>query len=231
MPTARWTVLAHDPIDKIAENLWRVEGDLPGKLAPVRRTMVVVKLGDGRLVIHNAIALRDEQMAEIEAWGTPAWLIVPNGWHRIDARAYKERYPAMRVVCPSGAKKRVEKVVVVDETYDAKLGDTVTVRHLPGVRPQEGVMEVESKDGLTLVFTDLINNLPKGGFFYDLFAGTGRVRHHRMVTFMLARDRRALRAELERLAALPNLRRVLVAHGAPILTDAAAALRTVAAGL
>lgn len=230
-----WKVLPHDPIDRLTENLWRVEGDIEGP--PIRRTMYVARMSDGRLVIHSAIALRDEEREALEAWGTPSVLVVPNGWHRLDAPAYKKRYPGLRVVCPEAGRKKVEQVVPVDGTYGSfDLGsDEVVLRPLPGVKPEEGVMEVRSRDGLALVFNDLLcnNARPKGvsGLVYDLLAGTGRLRHHRMVTRLIVRDRAALREELLRLASLPDLRRVLVSHGAPVVESAGEALRGVAVGL
>jgi hypothetical protein len=230
-----WKVLPHDPIERLTENLWWVEGDLEGP--PVRRTMFVARLGDGRLVIHNAMALREVEMQAIEAWGTPSILVVPNGWHRLDAPAYKKRYPALKVVCPEAARKKVEQVVPVDgtyETFDPRSGE-VAFRYLEGVKHDEGVMEVRSADGLTLCFNDLINHIvrPKGltGWVYEALAGSGRPRHHRMLTLMIVKDKKAFRQELLDLSAIPDLRRVLVAHGAPILKEAGQALRGVAMGL
>lgn len=231
----RWTVLPHDPLEKLTENLWRVEGSM-GNM-PVRRTMFVLRLRDGRLVIHNAVALAEPEMKEIEAWGTPAILVVPNGWHRIDAAPFKERYPALRVVCPEKASRKVAEVVPVDGVFDAfdPGSDEVAFRHLPGVKHEEGVMEARSADGLSLLFNDLIhNNHPRPGlqgFVFSVLTGRAPPRHHRALGLMLIRDRKALRQELLRLADTPDLRRVLVAHGPPILTGAAEALRHVAAGL
>jgi len=50
-------------------------GDLP-------RRMTVVRLYDGRLVIFSAMSLNDEQMGVLEAFGRPAFLIVPGDHHR-----------------------------------------------------------------------------------------------------------------------------------------------------
>ena len=55
-----WTVLKHDPLRKLESNLWEVEGELPGM--PLRRRMVLVRLSDGRLVIHSPIACDDATM-------------------------------------------------------------------------------------------------------------------------------------------------------------------------
>ena len=86
-------------------------------------------------MIHSAIALDAAEMAEIEAWGHPAVLLVPNSFHRLDAPAYVARYPDLRVLCPRGSRKGVEEVVRVDGDYDTFGEDPVlTLQHLDGVR-------------------------------------------------------------------------------------------------
>ena len=92
-----------------------VQGETPGLPMPLLRTMTVVRRDDGALVVHSAICLDEPAMKELEAWGTPAFLVLPNAWHKIDARAWKDRYPSMRVFCPrAGMKDEVAPVVNVD---------------------------------------------------------------------------------------------------------------------
>jgi hypothetical protein len=231
-----WTVLPHGPLVALSDNLWRVEGQLRERF-PVQRSMLVVRLPDGRLLLNNPVALDDATMTALEALGEPAFLVIPNGWHRMDARNFEQRYPAAKVVCPSGARKRVAQVVEVDLTYEElalqKAG--VHARYLDGIKPDEGVLDIRSGDGRSLVFNDLLNNLSAFGGaigrLYGMFAGFGRPRHHRFVTFVLARDRGAFRSQLERLADEPDLRRIVVAHGATIDDRPAEVLRAIAAGL
>jgi hypothetical protein len=85
-----WTVLPHDSIEKHSENLWSVSGNMP---SGNQRRMTIARRADGKLVIHNPIALDDAEMKEVEALGKPAYLIVPNAFHRQDAIIYKQRYP------------------------------------------------------------------------------------------------------------------------------------------
>jgi hypothetical protein len=227
-----WTVLPHDPLEQIADNVWRVEGDIPD-MKLVRRVMTVVRTTDGRLVIHNAIALDEPNMRALEALGEPYAIIVPNGWHRLDAPSFCARYPALQVYCPAKAAKAVDKVVPVTGDYEGfRLGPQVQLRYLPGVKAAEGVMEARSQDGVTLVFNDLLNNLPRlpgfVGWTYGLFAGTGRPGVHRFVGRMLVRDRTQLREDLLRQAARPELQRVIVSHGAAVLENAPGFLRQIA---
>ena len=69
MPKAHedWKVLAHEPVVKLAENLWWVRGAIPGM--SLKRVMTVARLADGRLALHSPIALEAPAMAELEAHG------------------------------------------------------------------------------------------------------------------------------------------------------------------
>jgi hypothetical protein len=228
-----WRPLAHGPIEKLAENLWRVQGTLP-KMS-LRRTMTIARLSDGRLVVHSPIALEEAAMAPIEAWGTPAFLVVPTGYHRLDAPAYKRRYPGAQVLAPRGARAKVQEVVAVDGTFeDFPAGEAVRLEPLQGVGDFEGVMIVESADGTTVVLGDIVFNMdrkrdPLGFLFTTLLGSAPGPRISRLARAALVKDRAALRRELERLASLPGLQRVIVAHE-KVATGAAApaALRAAA---
>lgn len=228
-----WTVLRHDPIEKHEDNLWSVVGDIP-EMA-LRRRMVLARTRDGRVVVHNAIALDEAAMREVEAWGEPSVLIVPNGFHRLDAHAWKQRYPRSQVVCPPGADKAVRKVVEVDAHYDALRGDdTVRAETLDGVKGAEGVLVVTSGDRLTLVFNDVLFNQPHlpgfQGWVMKAIGSTGAPKVTTIARVAIVKDKAPLRAHMTRLAALPGVARVVPGHG-DLLADPAATLRAVAAAL
>ena len=237
MPNAHqsWEVLPHNPIEKLAENLWRVQGALP-KMA-LRRVMTIARLGDGRLVIHSAIALDDASMQDMEAWGTPAVLIVPNVYHRLDAMPYKKRFPDLCVLCPEGARNKVEEILPVDGTYeDFPSDDAVTLSYIDGVAQAEGVLQVRSQDGTTLVFNDLLFNMPHakgvaGFIFRYLTQSTGGPRFSRIVRWFVIKDKAAARAAIERLADTPDLVRIVVSHHRMITDDPAGVLQQAASRL
>jgi hypothetical protein len=62
--------------------------------------MTVVRMKDPRLVIFSAISLDKAGIRALEDYGPPAFLVVPNDHHRLDARAWKDRYPDIQVVAP-----------------------------------------------------------------------------------------------------------------------------------
>jgi hypothetical protein len=211
-----WKVLSHEPLQKLADNLWWVRGALPGM--SLKRVMTVGRLPDGDLVIHNGIALEEATMREIEAWGRPRYLIVPNGAHRLDAPAYKQRYPALSVLTPRGSRARVQQVVAVDGSYeDFPASETIWFQTLAGVAEAEGAMFVRSADGVTVVLNDAVFNMdvkrdPLGFLFTTLLGSAPGPRVSRLAKWVFVKDRKALRADLERLALTPELERLIVAH-------------------
>jgi hypothetical protein len=111
-----WKVLPHGKLTEIDENILTVVGEIPMPIGGLQRRMTVVRLTDGRLVIFSAISLDDDEMRALEDYGTPAFLIVPNSHHRLDAKTWKDRYPNVQVITPKGALPKVEDVVHVDAT-------------------------------------------------------------------------------------------------------------------
>jgi hypothetical protein len=223
-----WTVFPHEPIEKLADNLWRVSG----QIGDLQRQMVLARRKDGGVVVYNAVALADPEMKELDAWGAPSMLVVPNGFHRIDAAIWKQRYPNVKVVAPPKGAKRVGKVVPVDAvTEDAAKDDDVKVFSMDGCA-SETCMEVRSGGDVSLVFCDTLMNVPKRrGMVGFMLAPTGQVAAPRVMRWLAIKDKRAFAAHLEKLAAMPGLKRILFGHGAPITDDAPGALRKVAAQL
>lgn len=230
-----WTVLANDPPRRLEDNLMCVHGPTPGP-GGLRRTMTVMRRSDGKLVIHSAIALDDPGMRELEALGEPAFLVVPNAFHRLDAHAYRARYPALRVFCPRPAIAAVRKVVAVDGPLtDLPADPAVHVHVLDGFRLGEGVFTIHSGpagERAALVFNDILINTARipglGGFFFRLIGGkTGPGLHP--IQKRLA-DRRRLREQLRTLADTPGLCRIVPGHGPVIEADAPQVLRTLAGG-
>jgi hypothetical protein len=227
-----WPVPPHRPIEKLTENLWRVEGDVPGM--GLKRVMSVLKLGDGRLVIHNAITLEPSAMEEIERFGEVAFVIVPNGFHRIDAPRFAARYPDAKVLCPPGASKSVAKKVRVDGTYeDLPRDGNVQYAPLAGLGDLEGHMLVKSESGSTVIVNDAVFNMPhRGGMegmvFKHVTQSSGGPKITRVARFFLLKDKARFAAELRGLAATPDLRRVIVSHHEMITDVPADTLRAVA---
>ena len=119
---------------------------------------------------------------------------------------------------PKGSRERVQQVVNVDGSYeDFPANDVAQLQTLKGVNEAEGVLIVQSNDGVSVVLNDCMFNMDTkkdvlGYLFTTVMGSAPGPRVSRLAKLVYVKDKAALRSDFERLAALPNLVRVCVAH-------------------
>jgi len=225
--------LPHGKLVALEPAILSVTGTIRLPLVNLPRRMTVARLADKRLVVFSAIALDESSMRVLDTYGTPAFLVVPSHKHRLDAKIWKARYPAMQVVTPAGSRKKVEQVVHVD-TCEPNFGDpNVEFVTVPGTLRHESALLIHTPEGSTLVLNDVIGNLRSApglsGWFLRLMQFVGdEPRIPRPVRWSLIEDQVALRLQFLKWAALPRLKRILVSHGEPIDDEPAETLRDLA---
>ena len=214
-----WRVLPHGPLTQVEPGLLTVVGTIPKPLGNFPRRMTVVAVSGKKTAIFSPIALREEGMAEIERLGAPSYLIVPNGFHRLDAKPWKERYPNIAVVCPPGAQRRVEKAVAVDATTDVLRDKAVKLVLIQGTGESEFALLIGRQGAITLVVNDVIANVRHppglGAYVMARVFGFG-VKHPqipREVKWLFLKDKTALAAQLREWATMSGLQRVIPSHG------------------
>jgi hypothetical protein len=231
-PFKEWTVLPHGKPTRINERIVEVVGELKMPLLELPRRMTVVRLHTGGLAIFSAIALQEPDMAEIEALGRPAFLIVPSLRHRLDAPAYATRYPSIIVVAPRTGKEKIAEVVRVD-TSTPDFGDP-SVRYVEIVG--DSALEVDGDDGLTIIVNDLIGDIHGergiGGWLLRVMGFAGDDPHvPAPVKILLGKHKSEVAQLFRRWADRDDLRRIIVSHGDTIMADPRGVLRTLAASL
>ncbi len=225
-----WTVQPYQAIQKVEENLRTVDGEIriPGGI--FLRKMTLVRLSDSRITIHSAIPLDEADMQEIERWGEPAFCIIPNQRHRLDAPAFKERYPKLKMLCPVAVRRQAEQVVKVDGGYEL-LPREIGWRTL-ALRGDEAAFIIRSGDHTTLLFADGLFNLPHlsgaFGWVLRLIGSTGGPRVSPLTKLVAVTDRSLLAAQYRELAAIPGLVRLIPGHGKNVEYQAPAVLLDVA---
>jgi hypothetical protein len=236
MTTPRpWIVTRHDPIEKLDENLWAVNGDVPGfpTAARFERRMQMVKLSDGRVVFHNAIPLEESALAEVRKWGRPSILIVPHHLHAMDAHAFREKL-GLRVYTAPRVVEKVRAIVEVDGTVEELPGDPALRREpLQGTKFGEMAYVVQSGPRASVILCDAImNSRPGKGLFAVVMRLLGFAGKEPRVSLgyklRAVSDKSALKRDLLRLAQTPNLVRLVPSHGEIVTQDAAGALRRAA---
>jgi hypothetical protein len=235
-PFEHWHVLPHGELTEVDAGILTVVGRIRMPLGSFPRRMTVVRLHDARLVVWSAIALDENEMAALEALGRPAFLVIPNDHHRLDAKSWKTRYPALQVVAPAGARANVDQIVRVDTT-SPDFGDAdVRFLAVAGTRAREAALVVRRPSGSTIVLNDLVGNVRDAtGLAGIMFRLAGFAGHEPRIPIVVKRllvdDARALREQLLEWAGIESLRRVLVSHGDPIEENPRLTLRRLAESL
>jgi len=231
-PFKEWTVLPHGKLTRLNERIVSVVGDLKMPLLHLPRRMTAVRLDSGDLVIFSAIALRESEMAELEEFGRPAFLVVPSERHRLDAPGYSRRYPNMTVVAPKGGVEKIGEVVRI-ETSTPDFSDP-SVRYVEVAA--DSALEVDCDDGLTIIVNDLIGDIHGesgvGGWLLKVMGFAGDDPHvPGPVKLTLGKRKSEVAQQFRRWAERDDLRRIVVSHGDSIEVDPRGVLRTLAASL
>lgn len=235
-PFQQWTVLPHGKLSQIDDNILTVVGEIHMPLMDLPRRMTVVRLNDSRLVVFSAIALDEDEMTSLEVYGQPAYLIVPSDKHRLDSKIWKDRYPAIQVVAPEGARAKVEETVPVDTVAPRFEDPNVQFVQVPGTRGREAALVVRTPKGTTLVLNDVVGNIRDaagfGGWLLHMAGFAGKdAQIPKVVKMAVVEDTSALRAQLLQWAQIESLIRILVSHGSPIEENPRQVLRELAGSL
>lgn len=235
-PFQQWTVLPHGKLVQIDENILTVVGEIHMPLMHLPRRMTVVRLVDASLVVFSAIALDEDEMSALEAYGRPAYLIVPSDKHRLDAKTWKDRYPEIQVVAPEGARAKVEETVPVGTVAPRFDDPNVQFVTVPGTRGREAALVVRTPQGTTLMLNDVVANIRDaagfGGWLLQLAGFAGKeAQVPAVVKMALIEDTKALRAQLLQWSEIDSLVRILVSHGSPIEDNPRNVLRELAGSL
>ena len=213
-----WKVEPHGPLTQVADGIWSVEGTIVMPLGKFPRRMTIIKLASGALAVWSAISLDGTEMGRLEALGPVGFLIVPNAGHRLDLRAWKNRYPNARIVAPPGAARQVSEVAPVDAEENI-LGDpTVAFELVAGTKSDELAVIVTRADGVTLIVNDILSSVshPDGigaNIMARLFGfGVDHPKTSRLVRHMYVKDPASVAGQFRKWAAIPGLRRLIVSH-------------------
>ncbi len=207
----------HDPLTQLADNLWLVRAAT--SMGTLDRKMCVIRGDDGGLLLHDQLWLDDASFAALDALGPVRTLYVPCWLHDFDGDAFAARYPAADLVGFAGTVRRL-RWPRLREIDRSSLPSCATITPLPGLKAHEAVCEVRHADGtVTQIYNDALFHIPHGtglpGAIVRMMGSSGHFHMSPFGKMMLLRDKAAFRAWLEAQAARPEVRRVIMAHGAP----------------
>lgn len=231
-------VLPHSGLEQLFDNLWIIRGTLPKNGPRLPRIMVIYKLpGTSQLLVHSVICVGEEVAKQIDSLGTVTYIIVPNRGHRLNAKAWAERYPDAMVICPSFAREKIEFRVPVDQNCEDLMDEysegTDCFTKMPGVSYMKiaderlelvYILKLEggkNPNATALVCNDIFFNLdPKTAAFMTWLIGSANGFGMTKLGVVLADDLPSLKkwvASLPDTASKMHLECILVGHGEPVI--------------
>jgi Domain of unknown function (DUF4336) len=210
----------------VADNVWIVDGPiigfgLPWLKMPFPTRMTVIRLAGGKLFIHSPTQLTPELQGEIEAVGTPSWIIGPNRIHYWWIPDWHRAFPAAEIWLAPRIREQAKGRIDFPSADLAGTGEHPWDREIATL-PIEGsyMTEVEffHRASKTLILTDLIENFEPAklsGFFMRFLTWAGSVQDPdgqmpRDMRFTFSRSE--LKPAVERMIGW-DPQRVILAHG------------------
>lgn len=220
-------------LQPFGQEIWIADGDavsVAGFNYPTR--MALIRLNDGGLFVWSPTALSDELRTEVEVLGPVRFIVAPNSLHHLFVQPWQAAFAGAQTIVAPGLSRRRKGIAI-----DAELGDSANVewaRDIDQVVVRGNAITTEvvffHRPSGTVLFTDLLQNFRPGSFrgWRALVAKLDRMTAPEPQVLQKFRvaftDRKLAREAIRRVLAWPT-RRVLMAHGAPVETDAAGFLR------
>ena len=192
---------------------------LPGGLELGTRCCLI-RLASGGVLIHTPGPLSDAVRRAIDSLGPVRALVAPNLLHHFFLAENVAAFPQARVFAAPGLREKLENKVRVDETLADKPPelwaadlDQVQV----GGCPSLGETVFLHRASRTLLCLDLVFNVNTSQnwmtrLFMRINGAYGSFGPSRLFRYVVMKDRRALRASLDRILAW-DFDRVTLAHG------------------
>ena len=212
-------------------NLWSAEYELAwqGGLVPIPVRMTVIRLSDGRLILHSPGPISAELRGELDALGTVGFIVVPEAHGRFASEA-AESFPAAQLLAAPNLPRSGSSLPVHASLADRPppaWADEVDSHLVLGFRLNEVVLF--HRPSRSLVITDLCFNIQRSphSFARLFFRANGMWRRFgpsRLIRALAVSDRVALRRSLERVLRW-DFERLVPGHGEVIERGGSPALR------
>lgn len=210
-------------MQQVAGNVWTLQYPLPVLGTHLGRTVTVVRLQSGKLVIHSTAPFAPSDIAAIRELGEPGWLLDATLFHDSFAKEGRRAFPDIPYLAPSG--------------FQAVAG--VETSNLTPAPPEwAGQLEVVPLPGMPKVREHVFFHRPSRtlivcDFFFNMGGATSswtrfftryvmRLRHGVGMSFffrVMLRDRDAFREGARRICEW-DFERIIVGHGEPIAREA-----------
>lgn len=205
--------------EPVADNLWTLQYPLSMMGAPIGRTVTIIRLQSGKLVIHSTAPFTPEDVAAIKRLGEPGWLVDVTNLHDTHAKEAVTAFLGIPYLAPEGFSEAAgvptqplgvpptewgEEVQVLELTGKAEMAREYVVFHRPSRTLIEADLAFHVTADASLGLRIYASTVLKGGGSHDTAMPAPQK--------MAARDKEAFERSLEQMMAW-DFDRVITGHG------------------
>ena len=202
--------------ERIAENVWVLRYPLRLVGVAIGRTVTIIRLTTGKLVIHSTAPFGAREVAAIRELGEPGWLLDATRFHDSYAEAGRAAFPGVPYLAPEGFPKakgvKTEPLLPAPGEWTTEL-EVLELGGMPKVR--EHVLF--HRPSRTLIVGDVLFNFGRGGSAWTRFFARYVMRLKKFIGMspffrIMIRDREAFRTSVAAMMRW-DFDRVIVGHG------------------
>jgi hypothetical protein len=187
-----------------------------------RRNVTLLRLSDGRLVIHSTAPFTDQDIAAIRAFGEPAWLVDATLMHDTFAKEGRSAMSGVPYLAPDGFAEISGISTGPLSSAASDWAGEIDVVKIDGLKMKEHVL-FHRRSG-TLVVADLFFSLPPETRGWPRFFARHFMRLPGLFGIsaffrLTISDRPAFERSMRKLLEL-EFKKLIVAHWEPLVTDA-----------
>jgi hypothetical protein len=211
-------------LTNLAPDLWIATRSFTNELGVVTSRMTVIRLKDGRILIHSPVPIEQDLRSAVENLGQVAALIAPNLFHHQFLSEWSSAFPNAKAFCAPGlvAKRSDFKFDgVLEDVSPPEWRGQVDQLVIDGI-PEYGEVVFFHRASSTFVVSDLVFNYSPVQAESDPGGADGLGPHSRIRSAISDPD--ALRESIESVLRWP-FDRVIVSHGQIIESDGHARFR------
>ncbi len=215
-------------LTQIADDVWLAQ--YPQRLLGIDfgRNVAIIRLRDGRLVIHSTAPFTSEDLLAIRELGQPAWLLDATLFHDTFAKQGCAAFARIPYLAPRGFREIAGVSTVPLDNAPGEWAAELEVLPLGGI-PKTREHVFLHRASRTLIIADLLFHFPANSrgwtrFFVRRIMGLPRLVGMSLFLRMMIKDRDAFTASLNEVMRW-DFERIIVGHGEPIAENAKSVLR------
>ena len=196
----------------------------------IGRTVTVIRLSSGKLLIHSTAPFSPDDVAKIRALGEPAWLMDATRFHDSCATEGRAALPNATYLVPEPFPQRERLRAVALSRAPEEWRGEIELRRIDGM-PSVQEHALFHRPSRTLVVGDLLFNFPENSSLWTKVVARWLLRLDRLVGMSLVfrsmiRDKAAFHRSIEDILAW-DFDRVIVGHGSIVESGGKELLRKV----